>query len=728
MALDLETTGFDPTVNEIIEVGLIKFNEDGVLDRWSSLVKIEGKLPDEISELTGISSDELILAPDWGTVSQILAKKMADVDVIIGHNINFDLSFLKQAGVRIPRGRIIDTWYLANMLILESSSYSLSALTKLIKREHDAHRALADSQAVVDLFAYLTERLGKISDVWLEKIIKVLAKGDWPYAFLFEVEKEKRSGYCVRQKLIRLQPDIKQIPAFPEIDTDVILAELEADEARSGLAENDVLVVSREIFRYWHRQRAKSEIMIDRQFNYLCRHKLRQLVGKWQLSDVEIGFIVKILIKLESGWDGYLNDLRLTSDEWEMVEGLRCGQEGVDHGNCFYSAKFKINGRKIVTKAVTDSLIFDRNRLWFWTNRLTWEDGMMDLTEVMIRRSSWDNYLYNLEAGRWLDHDQISDLRKEIDLFWGMGSWLIKSEGVEREGGWALDLTPSIFQDMAMRNIQGRIEKIIGIISRLNSEDWQQNLGIWHRELLLFCRAWQNDGEMMMSGMLINDEVVYRMWPRHFSRSLIHRNVRQTILSAPVMFFNDKFYPERFALENQSKVQIGTKRRAKVELIRDNSPEKYWEVLDRYDLAKSVLFVFSNRDKVKTFLENIKFSDYYDLVIKQIGNRYDLESSSGEWRVATVGKIDQIGLGVRQFELVYLDSLPFDVPDSLMIGYRSLYFQENSFRDYYLARMYQKFFSLMNLIAPDGLLLVGDERMATKQYGRDLLNILNYEK
>ena len=59
VSLDLETTGLDPEVDEIIEVAAVRFDASGVLDRYQSLVNPGKRLEYRIALLTGIDPAQL---------------------------------------------------------------------------------------------------------------------------------------------------------------------------------------------------------------------------------------------------------------------------------------------------------------------------------------------------------------------------------------------------------------------------------------------------------------------------------------------------------------------------------------------------------------------------------------------------------------------------------------------------------------------------------------------
>ena len=106
VALDLETTGLDPNTDRIIEVGAIRFRrgQDGNFqpdhkDIFKTFVNPQVSLNEKIQKLTGITDFDLIGAPDAFTVMQDL-KAFIGADLIVGHNVLFDLNFMRHEGFR----------------------------------------------------------------------------------------------------------------------------------------------------------------------------------------------------------------------------------------------------------------------------------------------------------------------------------------------------------------------------------------------------------------------------------------------------------------------------------------------------------------------------------------------------------------------------------------------------------------------------------------------------
>src|SRR4030065_902970 len=97
VALDIETTGLDPHKDAIIEIGAVRFNGKRIEDEWSSLINPGRKIPPFITQLTGITDHMVLEAPPIQKIIPELHRFVGDLP-ILGHNVGFDLSFLRNYG------------------------------------------------------------------------------------------------------------------------------------------------------------------------------------------------------------------------------------------------------------------------------------------------------------------------------------------------------------------------------------------------------------------------------------------------------------------------------------------------------------------------------------------------------------------------------------------------------------------------------------------------------
>ncbi|MGC9025396.1 MAG: exonuclease domain-containing protein, partial [Chloroflexia bacterium] len=196
IALDTETTGLEPGRDEVIEVAAVRFQGAEVLGTWHSLIRPAGPLPEQIARLTGITPAELERAPRFYAVLPDLARFIGD-DPIVGHSVGFDLEFLAAQGLSLNNPRV-DTYELSTLLLPELPDRSLASVARGLGLPYpEQHRALADAQAVQEVFLAFWQRLLTLDLDLLEEILRLAGKADWPLRPLFEevAEEVLRGGF-----------------------------------------------------------------------------------------------------------------------------------------------------------------------------------------------------------------------------------------------------------------------------------------------------------------------------------------------------------------------------------------------------------------------------------------------------------------------------------------------------------------------------------------------------
>lgn len=180
IALDLETTGLDKLQDEIIEVALVKFDENTwkIVDEYSTLVNPWIEIPEISRTITGITDDDVKNAPTFPSIAKKVAEFIWD-DPVLGHNTQFDVWFLVEKGVDIRQNVALDTFFLANFLSRDVKTLSLEGLSEHYKITQDnAHRALDDTKATKDLFMILAKEFDKLPKYKKEVISFVFDKSD----------------------------------------------------------------------------------------------------------------------------------------------------------------------------------------------------------------------------------------------------------------------------------------------------------------------------------------------------------------------------------------------------------------------------------------------------------------------------------------------------------------------------------------------------------------------
>src|ERR1700761_9508394 len=93
--VDVETTGTRASYDRIIEIGILRVEENQLVKTFKSLINPQSYLPKEITRLTGITEQELENAPTFRMVKDEIAEILKDC-TFIAHNVRFDYAFLKQ--------------------------------------------------------------------------------------------------------------------------------------------------------------------------------------------------------------------------------------------------------------------------------------------------------------------------------------------------------------------------------------------------------------------------------------------------------------------------------------------------------------------------------------------------------------------------------------------------------------------------------------------------------
>lgn len=168
--VDIETTGLDPVCDAITEVGALRVRGGEVVATYQSLVNPGRKIPSNVSKLTGIYGDMLVGQPKIADVLPLLDGFIGE-DVVVGHNITFDLKFLAAAhekcGMAAVEHKWLDTCEPARILYPDAKKYSLGALAHHLELKHKPqHRVYDDVIATNDLYMHEMETVQKLNGVW----------------------------------------------------------------------------------------------------------------------------------------------------------------------------------------------------------------------------------------------------------------------------------------------------------------------------------------------------------------------------------------------------------------------------------------------------------------------------------------------------------------------------------------------------------------------------------
>src|SRR5712664_3802277 len=199
LLLDVETTGLDPARDEIIELGMVKFEyvPDGritrVTDTFSCFNEPSGRIPEEITNLTGIT-DELVRGHKLD--EHFVQEFASDSVVVIAHNAAFDRKFVERYCDAFQN----KFWACsASEIEWRNHGFQGSRLSYLLMGAgffHQPHRAVDDCRALLEILAMPLPGTGTIALAALLERARRKTVRIWAEQSPFELKDElKRRGY-----------------------------------------------------------------------------------------------------------------------------------------------------------------------------------------------------------------------------------------------------------------------------------------------------------------------------------------------------------------------------------------------------------------------------------------------------------------------------------------------------------------------------------------------------
>ena len=155
VVFDIETTGFSPVSNRIIEIGAVKVVNGEIADKFSTFVNPQVPIPYHIEKLTGINDSMVMDAP---MIEEVLPQFMEFCKdaVMVAHNASFDMSFIKENVMRQQLNKTFtyaDTLGIARVLFPNQAKHTLDAVCKTMGISlENHHRAVDDAGATAEIF------------------------------------------------------------------------------------------------------------------------------------------------------------------------------------------------------------------------------------------------------------------------------------------------------------------------------------------------------------------------------------------------------------------------------------------------------------------------------------------------------------------------------------------------------------------------------------------------
>lgn len=163
VVFDVETTGLSSKYDSIIELAGVKVKNGEIIDKFERFSNPGEKLSELIKELTGITDDMLVGAPDISDVIRDFKEWTGDA-IFVAHNASFDMGFIDEAygkeGFGQSTNGVIDTLELSRTINTKMKKHGLNILAKKYNVDlTQHHRAIYDAEATAYIFIKMMSQL-----------------------------------------------------------------------------------------------------------------------------------------------------------------------------------------------------------------------------------------------------------------------------------------------------------------------------------------------------------------------------------------------------------------------------------------------------------------------------------------------------------------------------------------------------------------------------------------
>lgn len=306
-SVDLEFTGFDPSKDQILEIGFAFFRmtEQGaeITEQWSQVFKSSIEVHPKILGLTGITQDELDGAPDFNDHREFLQEKLGKA-IIVGHNPTMDVKFLEAYGIKLS-GKTIDTLELVQFILPTHHSYNLENLVHYFGvKHHNAHRALGDAISTVSVLENLLRVYNNFSDELKQELRDVTKRGDFLWKNFFEIDLDKKeleqndslqnNIHTSSLEALNLNETLVTIDSTPDNHTTRVALGLKNKNMPTVLA----VEASATVMQLWKDGLVHGVFRADDTFSKNAFEKFLQSAT----TPEELRFCLKIIVWLHTNW------------------------------------------------------------------------------------------------------------------------------------------------------------------------------------------------------------------------------------------------------------------------------------------------------------------------------------------------------------------------------------------------------------------------------------------
>lgn len=754
ISLDLETTGFDPEKDKMIEFGAVKFDLNGHRETMQFLLNPERDIPEMVTHITGITDDEVANAPTFEEKKAEIEKFIGDLP-IIGHNIQFDTNFLKSQGIPLTKNPEYDTLELSGLLLPNLASYSLEILSSIFELTHsEKHRALDDSIAAMELFLLLLDKFQELPKELIQKIHLLMEKTDWPLKnIVLKLKHKKNSSKKTAEKLAKIKNEI-----FKYTKSDHTLLQIPQKYylpfSKQLLAESDqntLVAVPDEIFGEIVKNPTTNFCTLDLPENYISPSRLKIFEEQEQYEDHEIRALIKYLIWIISTKTGLISEVTLFNKEKETITAV--------NANPLYTEiskePFIIQATKKTGKApalCTHQYLLQQNPEF---NNLSIIDLESFTKTIYYNKSIFLSLKGAIEPLNKLKsifptNTVIETLISKITILFGMIGMILEKNCEPSEYRRQLRIFPSdleIKQWKELSDITRNVIKLSKELGELKSkkETVQYALKSWKKVLESLFHIFEKPE--LENNMIFFEEdnfqaIIIKKNPTSLKNDLgeVLKNKKYTLVSEAIdLNDNGKFIKILFDLPEETPViNVGPKGQITLRLIDDNSygnriPD---EILNYISEHQGITAYIANSKKQLTFL-TLSLSRHFkknainkEIISQTTGSIGKLEEKLKNSKNAVLLLTPQALQKFDQAELIdtlIIEKIPFVPPsDTYLLSIGSAF--SDSFNDFQVpiaAFTIKSCINKLSINKPVEVILL-DNRLKTKDYGERILKTLEF--
>jgi DNA polymerase III epsilon subunit-like protein len=429
-SVDLEFTGFDPSRDQILEIGIafFKLSSDGkqtfeITEQWDQVFKPSIEVHPKILGLTGITQEELDNAPEFSEHREFLQEKLGNA-IIVGHNPVMDVKFLESYGINLS-GKVIDTLELVQFILPTHHSYNLENLVHYFGIKHtvdgQAHRALIDALSTIAVMENLMQIHQQFPEKLKEELQSVINRGNFLWNDLLAAklpEKKIQSNDSLQHAtdLSKLAP-LELSKGLITIDNNPIDHETQVALGLQKDKNSTVLVVpdASTVLRLWRNELVHGVFRTEDTFSLAAFNSFLERAE----AEEELRFCLKIIVWLHTNWQSeVVFDLNISFFGGQYREFIVGGEPklSTDKLLCVDYVTLQTLKQKNDSIVICDIQQFEKHMSSGFGSRLSWSGVLYSLKLLYNPENDFDN----LEI-----KDEVTAALVGADLFFGLAYMLL---------------------------------------------------------------------------------------------------------------------------------------------------------------------------------------------------------------------------------------------------------------------------------------------------------------